>query len=176
MSEQYDERLAKHRANVKKGYNWIKRSLPELIPKELASTISFNIDFHDDTKTIPDEYEPLDQYYFGKKTRMSESNKRMAKLAHFHRNPHHWQHWVLITDGEGVVTMDMPYECIFEMVCDWWSHSWEQDDLWEIFDYYEKNKKTIKISKRTRNVVEDILEKLETKLTKVRGPRKKVKE
>ena len=71
MSEQYDERLAKHRANVRKGYNWIKRSLPELIPKDLASTISFNIDFHDDTKTIPDEYEPCDQYYFGKRTKMS---------------------------------------------------------------------------------------------------------
>ena len=97
----------------------------------------------------------------------------MARLAHFHRNPHHWQHWVLITDGEGVITMDMPYECIFEMICDWWSHSWEKDDVWEIFDYYEKNKKTIKMSKRTRNTVEDILEKLETKLTKVRGPRKK---
>lgn len=172
MSEQYDEYLDRHRKNVKKGYNWIKRSLPEVIPEEIANTLSFNIDFHDDTKTIPDEYEAYDEYFYGKKKKTTEQNMRIAWLAHIHRSPHHWQHWLLVTDDMGAIPLDMPIEYIIEMICDWWSFSWANDDVWEIFDWYDKNKKHMKMSKRTRKTVEDILDRLYKKLTKVRGPRK----
>jgi hypothetical protein len=37
-----------------------------------------------------------------------------------------------------------------------------------IFKWYEDNKKKIKLSKATRKTVEEILEKLEAKLVKVR--------
>lgn len=172
MSEQYDAYLERHRKNVKKSFNWLKRSLPEVIPDDLLDTISFNIDFHDDTKTIPDEYDAYDAYFYGKKrTKAIENNFKMAWLAHIHRSPHHWQHWMLLNDDGSVNRLDMPYECIIEMICDWWSFSWQDDDVWEIFDWYEHNKKNIKLSKKTRETVEDILDKLEKKLTKVRGPR-----
>ena len=128
MSKEYDEYIKEHCANVRKGFYWIKRSLPEVL---------------------------IDQY-------------------HIHQNPHHWQHWVHLTDDgrPSVIALDMPYEYIIEMICDWWSFSWKSGDVFEIFDWYEKNKKIMKLSKRTRDTVEDILDKLEKKLIKVRGPRK----
>jgi hypothetical protein len=64
--------------------------------------------------------------------------------------------------------LDMEYPYIIEMICDWWSFSWEKDDPFEIFKWYEDNKKKIKLSKATRKTVEEILEKLEAKLVKVR--------
>jgi hypothetical protein len=66
----------------------------------------------------------------------------------------------------------MDYQYIIEMICDWWSFSWESGDLFDIFDWYETHKENIIMSKNTKDTVEDILNKLEQKLIKVRGPRK----
>ena len=73
---------------------------------------------------------------------------------------------------EGTTVLDMPYNYIIEMICDWWSFSWKTGDLFSIFDWYAENKKNMKLSKRTRDTVEDILDKLEKAITRVRGPRK----
>ena len=74
-------------------------------------------------------------------------------------------------DGTSTV-LDMDYPYIIEMICDWWSFSWERGDLYLIFDWYNTRKKGIRLSKKTRATVEDILAKLEDRLIKVRGPRK----
>ena len=58
----------------------------------------------------------------------------------------------------------MPYGYIVEMICDWWSFSWESGDLYEIFDWYEYNKKKIKFSRKTRAEVEEILDILYKKI------------
>lgn len=173
MSEQYDAYLKKDNGNFRKAYHWIKKSAPEILKEIKGVDYSFLVDFHDDTKTIPDEYDAYDNYLFGRKTKFSEQNKRIAKLAHIHRNPHHWQHWVLLDETLGPTTMEMPYEYIVEMICDWWKHSWEKGDLFEIFDWYNANKNKIKLHKKSRDNVEEILSILETKIIKVRGPRQK---
>ena len=87
---------------------------------------------------------------------------RYAWLRHIHLNPHHWQHWVLINDDpdEGEIIMDMPYNYIIEMVCDWWAFSWKSENLTEIFKWYDAHKDYIKLSDKTRGVVEDILQKM----------------
>ena len=50
MSKQYDEYLQQHKANVKKGYDWIKDNLPELIPDgrrlDLEHQIGFAHDYY----------------------------------------------------------------------------------------------------------------------------------
>lgn len=166
MSVEYDNFLAKHNKNVRKGYFWIKKSLPEvLLP---GVDYSWYIDFHDDSCTIPDEYEACDAYFYGKRTKKVVEEFKKMRLEHMHRNPHHWQYWVLHNDDGTVEVLDMEYPYIIEMICDWWAASWEMDDPFEIFEWYEKNKKRIKLSKDTRKTVEDILDKLEAKLTKVR--------
>jgi hypothetical protein len=42
-----------------------------------------------------------------------------AWLAHQHRNPHHWQHWLLREDDGKTKVLLMPVEYVDEMVADW---------------------------------------------------------
>ena len=92
-----------------------------------------------------------------------------AWLMHIHRNPHHWQHWVLINDEpkEGTILIEMPYPYIIEMICDWWAFSWIKGDLSEMFAWYKDHESYIKLHNNTRSIVEEILEMIRTKLTEV---------
>ena len=172
MSKQYDDLLKTHIANVRKAYFWIKKSLPEVLIDIPGVDYSWYIDFHDDTKTVPDEYEAFDNYLFGKVTKEVEQKYIRAKLEHRHRNPHHWEYWILYTTDGPPIALDMEYPYIIEMICDWWSFSWESGDLFDIFDWYAEHKKYMRMSKKTKKTVEDILDKLEERIIKVRGPRK----
>lgn len=115
---------------------------------------------HDASKSKPDEYEAYDAYFYGgnRSYAVVQAFQR-AWLLHIHRNPHHWQHWVLINDdpGEGEVLLEMPYNYIIEMICDWWAFSWAEGNLSEIFSWYDEHKDYIKLNPKTRETVEDIL-------------------
>ena len=166
MSKEYDAYLNNHRANVAKGYNWLHKNLPEIFDgmDEYKATLWLN---HDESKNNPDEYNAYDDYFYGKNRSYGVVMAfKQAWLKHIHRNPHHWQHWVLINDEpeEGEVILEMPYEYIIEMICDWWSFSWKNDDLTEIFSWYEKHSKYIKLAPKTRKTVETILNKIREKL------------
>ena len=63
-----------------------------------------------------------------------------------------------------MIILDMPYEYIIEMICDWWAFSWRNGDLTEIFDWYGKHKDYMKLSDKTRKTVEGILSKIKDKL------------
>lgn len=66
--------------------------------------------------------------------------------------------------NEGEVILDMPYNYIIEMICDWWSFSWQKGDLGEIFNWYDEHSDYIKLSPKTRKTVEDILEQMRDRL------------
>lgn len=166
MSKKYDLYLEEHKNGVKEAYNWLKTNLPELVEGrdniEWLTCIA-----HDASKTNPDEYEAYDAYFYGGNRSfgvVEEFNK--AWLKHIHRNPHHWQHWVLINDDpeNGEIVLDMPYEYVIEMICDWWSFSFRQGNLREIFKWWEEHEKYIKLNKSTRKVVVDILAHIKNKL------------
>jgi hypothetical protein len=91
---------------------------------------------HDLSKFRPDEFIPYAQYFYGPKlpstkevfgdernhTRLQEEVEdafNAAWLKHIHRNPHHWQYWLLKEDSGGSVTLSMPYNYVLEMVADW---------------------------------------------------------
>ena len=166
MSTQYDRYLEEHRANVKKGYDWIKENLPYAIRPGMD--LDWHMEFgHDQSKNEPDEYEAYDAYFYGgNRSYKVVQDFRKAWMLHIHRNPHHWQYWILINDdpNEGEIVMDMPYEYILEMICDWWSFSWAKGDLNEIFNWWEDHEKYIKISVKTRQTVVDILSSIKIKL------------
>ena len=168
MSKEYDDYLEQHKGNVRKGFEWIRDNLPELIigDRDYEWQICFN---HDASKTKIDEYDAYDSYFYGEGEEKSqqvidEFNK--AWLLHIHRNPHHWQYYVLINDdpNEGEIVLDMPYHYILEMICDWWAFSWAKGNLNEIFSWYEERKEYMKLSEYTRSTVESILEKIKMKL------------
>ena len=168
MSFQYDQYLARHRANVKRGFDWLSENLPGLMTNTL--TAGWNTEFaHDQSKNEPDEYEAYDAYFYGN-NRSYEVVQRYQRawLLHIHRNPHHWQHWVLIhddmEDGELETVLEMPYDYIIEMICDWWSFSWQSGNLYEIFKWYEEHSKYIKLAQTTKITVEYILDNMKKKL------------
>lgn len=168
MSWEYNNYLEEHISNVKKGFDWLSENLPSIIWKGVGLDISYgNITVHDKSKYDPEEYVAYDRYFYGGNRSflvIQEFNK--AWLQHIHNNPHHWQHWVLINDDEedGTVAIEMPYRYIIEMICDWWSFSWKNEKLNEIFDWYEQHKDRMILADRTRKTVEDILEKIREKL------------
>ncbi len=161
MSKQYDDYLRQHRENVCRGYEWLCDHLPELVKGVDAGwQIEFN---HDQSKDFLDEYEAYDAYYYGgNRSYRVVQEYNVAWLTHIHRNPHHWQHWVLINDdpNEGEIVLEMPYKYIIEMICDWWAFSWKDGNLNEIFDWYEQHKAYMKLHETTRMMVETILDQI----------------
>ena len=111
MSQKYVLYLQRHKAFVQKGFDWLKTNMPWLF--EGRPSAAWQTEFeHDASKSNPDEYEAYDAYFYGgnRSHAIVEAFNR-AWLLHIHRNPHHWQHWVLINDdpGEGEVLLEMPY-------------------------------------------------------------------
>lgn len=164
MSVAYSKYLDQHLRNVAKGYEWIKENLPEILNGENCEwQVCYG---HDHSKFGEEEYDAYDKYFYGTKTEEVKKNFNLAWLHHIHHNPHHWQHWVLINDdpGEGMTILDMPYNYIIEMICDWWAFSWAKGNLHEIFKWYDAHKEYMKLSPATRTTVEDILAKIKEKL------------
>lgn len=170
MSTLYDEYLQSHKEGVRKAYYWIEDNLPEIFPGD-EHDYEWQICYmHDNSKDKPSEYNAYDAYFYGGNRSakvVEEFNK--AWLLHIHRNPHHWQFWVLINDDpeSGEIILDMDYSCIIEMICDWWSFSWRSGKLDEIFNWYEQHKDYMKLSAKTRETVEGILEKIKVKLNEI---------
>lgn len=168
MSFQYDQYLEHHRSNVRRGYEWLCKNLPDVV--EGASEAGWLTGFaHDKSKNETDEYEAYDAYFYGN-NRSYEVVQRYQRawLLHIHRNPHHWQYWILIhgdmEHGELETILEMPYDYIIEMICDWWSFSWQSGNLYEIFNWYEEHSKYMKLAPGTKNTVEYILDNMKNKL------------
>lgn len=169
MSFQYDQYLQLHRSNVKRGFEWLSENLSEIMKDTL--TAGWNTEFaHDQSKDEKDEYDAYDAYFYGNNRSYEVvENYKKAWLLHIHRNPHHWQHWILINDDpkEGEIILEMPYDYIIEMICDWWAFSWQNGNLYEIFNWYDEHSKYMKLAQKTRETVEDILEKMKSKLDEI---------
>lgn len=167
MSLAYNNYLDEHIGNVGKAYWWLKEYLPEVVEGVSGEEEWAILKCHDESKYDLEEYEPYDDYFYGKvKNPKVEEAFKYAWLHHIHNNEHHWQYWVLINDeaDEGIVALDMPYYRIIEMICDWWSFSWKTENLREIFKWYDGHKNRMKLSYNTRMSVEDILYRIKDKL------------
>ena len=167
MSREYDKFLEQHKENVRKGFEWFRENLPALI--ENIPNLEWRICvIHDQSKREPDEYYDYDKYFYGNDCSLEVVREfNYAWLRHIHRNPHHWQYWVLINDDPdlGEIVMDMPINYIIEMICDWWAFSWSKGDLTEIFKWYDERKEYIKLSDKTRRILESILSMMKEKLS-----------
>ena len=164
MSVKYDDYLNQHILNVANASDWIRQNIGLDVN---SFDISSNVFIHDDSKYSKEEYDAYDTYFYGgKRTKEVKDNFNYAWLHHIHNNPHHWQYWVLINDDPDneIVALDIPYKYVIEMICDWWSFSWRTGNLYEIFNWYDKHKDYMILSKNTRELVEDILSQIKKKL------------
>lgn len=165
MSIEYDNYLYEHRMNVGRAADWIEHNLSDL----LTGCYGFSrriLCEHDQSKDTREEYHAYDEYFYGQRTKEVKENFNLAWLHHIHNNPHHWQHWVLVNDDpkEGTVALRIPHRYVIEMICDWWAFSWSKDNLYEIFDWYDKHKTYMVLHKDTRELVEEILGRIKAKL------------
>jgi hypothetical protein len=81
----------------------------------------------------------------------------IAWLRHQHRNPHHWQHWVLREDSGATKVLQMPDHFVREMVADWMGAGRAITGKWEVEAWYEKNKHQILLHPVTRGRVEVLI-------------------
>ena len=170
MSIDYTHYIMQHKDNVKKGYEWLKE-------KEIIKDSNFLKDLinkHDMSKYTNEEYGAYDDYFYGKKkSDISDETKKkideafdFAWLNHIHHNPHHWQYWLLKEDdNQGFKALEMPYDYVVEMICDWWSFSWKLNKLEEIFNWYDSHKNIV-LNPNTKKLVESILENIKKELQK----------
>ena len=173
MSALYNEYLIEHKSNVIKGFDWLSKNLPDIfINDQIKSRCEWLcVNAHDQSKYDKEEYDAYDKYFYGNRSYEVVQNFNYAWLQHIHKNPHHWQHWILINDDSdlGIVALEIPLNYIIEMICDWWSFSWRSGDLYEIFDWYAKHRDGMQMNDTSRIIVEDILNKMRTKLDDIYG-------
>lgn len=165
MSLQYNEYLEEHIWNVEHGLRWIADNLNlrnlGISENDISQAID-NVGEHDRSKFDITEYRAYDDYFYGgNKSHAVKTAFDEAWLHHQHVNPHHWQYWVLINDDDGENrALEMPISCILEMIADWWSFSWKEENLMEIFDWYDSHKDKMILHERTRKFVESILKEM----------------
>jgi hypothetical protein len=122
--------------------------------------------FHDWSKLRPSEWFSYANYFggfnrFREKGRyhepgVSESFDR-AWLGHIHKNPHHWQYWVLINGNDKETKcLPMPEKCIREMICDWRGAGRAQGKP-DTLEWYRKHRDKINLHPDTRERVEELL-------------------
>ena len=165
MSLEYDQYLKEHIQNVKRGLEWMRDNL-ELTGDDITDAI-MEADNHDHSKWGTSEYDQYDKYFYGgNRSYQVVLNFNYAWLHHQHRNPHHWQYWVLVNDDpeEGMKALPMPMRYIYEMIADWWTFSWKNGNLFEIFNWYDAHKDYIILTPSTRLIVENLLKRMKEKL------------
>lgn len=161
MSIIYDRYLKIHKENVYNAFKWLSDRLPEnLFNPEIKEMVEYQCHLcHDASKSDIEEYDAYDKYFNSSRSYYVVQNFQYAWLHHLHNNPHHWQYWVLINDDKdsGENLLEIPDNYIIEMICDWWSFSWTNGNLYEIFDWYDKGKEYRKINSNSLKKIEEIL-------------------
>ena len=157
---EYQQYLLNHIGGVKRAWNEIL--LPALLTEsditvEDLTLCAQRVEKHDESKYCSDEFDAYCNHFYP-----SENNKKDSKafdeawLLHQKRNPHHWQYWILIRDEGELVPMDMPFEYVCEMLCDWSSFHYVNPES-TANNWYNKNKKNMILSDGTRKLVELLL-------------------
>lgn len=135
---------------------------------------------HDLSKLRPDEWRPYAEWFYGcrggswydagKESPLTPHGEDMraerksafddAWLLHQHRNPHHWQFWVLREDSGKVKVLMMPDKYRREMLADWMGagmairgHGLDQA-ITETRAWYEKTTEGRQLHLSTRTLVE----------------------
>jgi hypothetical protein len=82
---------------------------------------------------------------------------KTAWLRHQHRNPHHWQYWLLHQDDGQDIPIEMPRRYAVEMLADWMGAGRAITGHWDYRDWYNKNKTKIVLHPNSRELVEKLM-------------------
>jgi len=115
---------------------------------------------HDWSKLSPAEWRPYVRSFYGSEGRTPEVRAAFdgAWLHHQHRNPHHWQHWLLREDDGPTKALTMPESLAREMVADWMGAGRAITGKWEVASWYRDNRDKIILAPETRELVEQLID------------------
>jgi hypothetical protein len=116
---------------------------------------------HDWSKFLPSEWAAYAQYFYGGNGKnhppTEQASFDQAWLFHQHRNPHHWQYWVLREDSGATKILEMPRACVLEMLADWEGAGLAITGKREFRAWYLKNQGQIWLHPKTKELVESLL-------------------
>lgn len=118
---------------------------------------------HDLSKFRPTEFLPYANYFYGDRPELdkvqgdTQTPFDHAWLLHQHRNPHHYQHWILREDSGEVKLLPMPEKYRLEMIADWRGAGRALGST-NTSGWYLKNRDNIQLHPNTRELVEQELE------------------
>lgn len=161
--EEYLQYLDEHIGHVNQSFNEI------VLPMLTEHMGDFGLDFadilylrnsikkHDASKYGPEEFPAYcDKWYPEGDHRFDEDYFKTAWCHHQHTNPHHWQHWILRSDNGDAESIDMPFEYVVEMLCDWSSFRYRNPES-TANNWYHENKDRMELSPNTAETVEAVL-------------------
>lgn len=120
--------------------------------------------WHDFSKFRPSEWLPYARTFYapdGSKRYVETPSFDKAWLLHIHRNPHHWQYWILRHDDGRETKIDIPRKFLREMVADWCGAGKAITGKWEVYSWYFQNALKIKLACADRVFVENLIEQFE---------------
>lgn len=82
---------------------------------------------------------------------------KYAWLNHLRLNKHHWNHWLLQNDEDGLEPLEMPQNYALEMVADWMGAGMAYNGTWDMTDWLSKNYSRIILHPETRRYVSGVL-------------------
>ena len=126
---------------------------------------------HDLSKFRLSEFIPYARYFYGRYPEESvyegtttkhprlfkeDVDMRFAKawLLHIHRNPHHWQYWILQEEDGSQKLIPIPVKYLKEMVCDWKGAGWAKKGRDDLHEWYDNNRHKMKLNRTNRLWVE----------------------
>ena len=119
---------------------------------------------HDLSKFRPSEWFPYSATFYsqdGTSQYNETSSFNRVWLMHQHRNPHHWQYWVLRMDCGDTVPIEIPRRYVVEMVADWMGAGRAITGRWECSEWYAKNRDKIILHDNTRRLVDILIDIIE---------------
>lgn len=111
---------------------------------------------HDWSKMSRAEWGPYVRYFYTDDPVQLYFDR--AWLHHQHRNPHHWQHWLLREDDGDLKTLPMPEGLVREMVADWMGAGRAITGKWSADEWYLNGASAkMKLHPATRTLAEALL-------------------
>jgi len=161
--QKYLEYVIKHKWYVmiecfKKGQYWrgIMHDMSKFLPSEFIPYARY---FYGDYQSIQDYHGDIRNRFLssGCYKEKIEYDFNIAWLKHIHRNPHHWQYWLLQLDDGGLEILEMTGNYIDEMIADWNGAGIAIAGKNNTREWYLKNKENIKFNPKTEHIVETCL-------------------
>lgn len=116
---------------------------------------------HDFSKFSRAEWGPYTRRFYGGRAGVldKEADPEEFHIAwnhHWHRNSHHWEHWLRIK-GTEIIPMRMSFDSTMEMVADWLGAGRAITGEWGVKGWYGANKDKMILHDYTRVLAESLL-------------------